>query len=502
MRVRLLHPDRDLDPKAPLPARAEALERDLDLGVLLDAMGAGDRFVREVAERGIFDASDDPAVVRRRLAALRDVRENHALVLQLYREIESTLERERSYWGIGNYPESVLYRGLKLLELHCEALLRIRAAAEAGSSSFRSDAFLELFRRLRDEMPDAYLGQIRDEIEQLRFPNGMWISASFGPDGRPAAHVLRRPIAPRAGWWRRRFGPRRSPMVFEIDEHDESGARALSDFRERGVAPAATAVAQSNDHLSAFLTTLRAELGFLLGCLNLERALSERGGELATPEPCPAPDRVWSAVALYDPCLALRTSASLVPNDLAADGRSMVVVTGANQGGKSTFLRAVGVAQVLMQAGMRVPARAYRASVASIVLSHFAREEDPTLAAGRFDDELTRMQAVAGLMRPYGLLLSNESFASTDEREGSEIAEGVLRAFRESHVRVIAVTHLYELAHRLATDATDDLLFLRAERTGEGRRTFRILPGAPLPSSFAADVFREVFGAPPRGAAL
>jgi hypothetical protein len=499
MRVRLLHPDRDLDPKAPLPAQAAELVRDLDLDVLFDAMAGGDGFLREVAVRGVLESEEDPLRVRRRLGALGDVREHEGRVLELYRTTVTMLERERSYWGLGNYPESVLYRGLQLLEAHAAHLERLRRVAEEGVRTFRSEAFLELFRRLLAELPDAYLGQVREVIDQLRFPGGAWISARFGSGGRPTEYALRRPGLPPTARWRRWLGPRRSPFAFEIAERDESGSRALSEFRERGIASAAAAIARSNDHLSAFFSTLRAELGFFLACLNLERALTARGGSVSAPDPCPPSDRAWSATGVYDPCLVLRTTAPAIPNDLRADGKSVVIITGANQGGKSTFLRAVGITQLLMQAGMWVPARAYRSSVASIVLTHFAREEDATLTSGKFDGELKRMEAVAHRLRPHGLLLSNESFAATNEREGSEIAGGVLRALRESDVRVVAVTHLFELAQSFAREEAPDTLFLRAERDPHGHRTFRILPGAPLSTSFAADVYREVFGVLPRG---
>jgi len=500
MNVRLLYPDHDLDPKGALPAHANAITRDLDLDVLFDTMAGGDRYLREIVVRGVLNGVEDPVLVRRRLAALQDVRENPAVIREMYDSAVATLERERTFWGFGNYPESVLRRGLELLAVHSGTLARLRQVATDGEQRFHSEAFHGLFRRLLAELPDTYLERIREEIDQLHFPGGHWISARLGGDGRPIDYALRRPSAPRVGRWRRWFGARRSPLVFEIAEHDESGIRALSDFRERGLASAASAVASSNGHLRDFFSTLRAELGFFLACLNLERALADRGYALRAPEPLPAIDRAWSATGLYDPCLALRTARPVVPNDLGADGRSLVVLTGANQGGKSTFLRAVGVAQLLMHAGMLVPAQSYRAGVASIVLTHFAREEDPSLTSGKFDGELERMEAIAQWMRPHGMLLANEPFASTNEREGSEIADGVLRAFRDSGIRVVAVTHLFELAQRLVADRRDDVLFLRAERDPEGRRTFRIIPGAPLSTSFAADVYREVFGVLPLGA--
>jgi DNA mismatch repair ATPase MutS len=95
---------------------------------------------------------------------------------------------------------------------------------------------------------------------------------------------------------------------------------------------------------------------------------------------------------------------------------------------------------------------------------------------------------------PSGLLLCNESFASTNEREGSEIAHQIIRALTEAGIRVVFVTHLYHLAQGCfaADDATS--LFLRAERQPDGHRTFRLRPGDPLPTSHGQDLYRQVFG--------
>ncbi|WP_240977948.1 hypothetical protein [Planctomonas sp. JC2975] len=97
------------------------------------------------------------------------------------------------------------------------------------------------------------------------------------------------------------------------------------------------------------------------------------------------------------------------------------MVTGANRGGKSTFLRSVGLAQLMMQAGMFVPARSLSATIVSGVFTHFKREEDTALASGKFDEELARMRDIVGQIQPRALILFNESFAATNEREGAEV---------------------------------------------------------------------------------
>jgi DNA mismatch repair ATPase MutS len=193
--------------------------------------------------------------------------------------------------------------------------------------------------------------------------------------------------------------------------------------------------------------------------------------------------------------LCLRVAGKVVGNDVDADARSLVVITGANQGGKSTFLRSVGLAQLMMQSGMFVPAQAFTADVRDAVFTHFKRQEDAGMDSGKLDEELRRMSEIADQITPNGLLLCNESFASTNEREGSEIARQVVRALIDTGVKVLYVTHMFDLAHRFHAAGEERVLFLRAERGANGRRTFKLAEGEPLPTSYGEDSYVKVFGA-------
>jgi DNA mismatch repair ATPase MutS len=170
------------------------------------------------------------------------------------------------------------------------------------------------------------------------------------------------------------------------------------------------------------------------------------------------------------------------------------VITGANRGGKSTFLRSLGLAQLMMQAGMFVAAEAFRADVRVGLHTHFKREEDVTLRSGKLDEELGRMSSIVDQLMPGSMVLLNESFASTNEREGSEIGRQIVRAMLESGVKVGYVTHMYDLASRLQAERDGHAAFLRAERLPDGRRTFRVVPGEPLPTSHGQDIYQRIFG--------
>lgn len=98
---------------------------------------------------------------------------------------------------------------------------------------------------------------------------------------------------------------------------------------------------------------------------------------------------------------------------------------------------------------------------------------------------------------PDDLILLNESFASTNEREGSEIARQIVRALLEHGLKVGYVTHMYDLASGFHAERGSAARFLRAERLPDGRRTFRLVEAEPLPTSHGEDIYRRVFGAEP-----
>ncbi len=186
---------------------------------------------------------------------------------------------------------------------------------------------------------------------------------------------------------------------------------------------------------------------------------------------------------------------AVVGNDVDGNDKGLVIITGANQGGKSTFLRSVGLAQVMMQSGLFVGAEAFGANIVRGVFTHYKREEDTSMTSGKFDEELSRMNALADMLGSHALILFNELFASTNEREGSEIARQVVTALLDSGLKVFFVTHLFPFAHALEEMNLKSSLFLRAERREDGSRTFKLIEGKPLETSFGEDLYKRIFGA-------
>ncbi len=494
MKVFLAYRDRDLDLEAVLPPNAEALAQDLGLNILFTAMAAGDRYLFAVARATVFASLDDPAAIRYRQAILTDCLEHPDVIQELYGVAVEAIDREHRAWGYASrYPELLLRRSVDVLGQFVGLLRRLREIGEEQGAGFRSEGFGRLFAEIADELDDAYLKATEHHLGRLRFSDGIRMSAELGPANRGTGYVLRRRVHKPA--WRERIGFREpGAYVWELPPRDEAGAQALASLRARGIALAADALARSTDHILSYFRQLRSELGFYVACLNLRDALVSKGEPTCLPEPLDPGRPAIGARGLYDVCLSLSLGqARAVGSDLDAEGRSLLVVTGANRGGKSTFLRSLGQAQLMMQAGMFVAASSFRADPRGGLFTHFKREEDATLRSGKLDEELGRMSSIIDHVRPDSLVLLNESFASTNEREGSEIGRQIVRALLESGVKVGYVTHMFDLASGLRAERDGETLFLRAERLADGRRTFRLIEGEPLPTSHGEDIYRRIF---------
>jgi hypothetical protein len=494
---RLLSRERDLDLEQVLPAHAEALTQDLGIDLLLHAMAGEDPLLRDVARKVVLSAVvGDVDAIRYRQAILVDAMRAPEVTRELYGVAVEALEARRTHWFFGPssaYPSSTLSSGVELLQLSVGFLRKLRNIADTQRGRFTSEGFGNLFAMLQAELSDAYFAEVEQRLRELQFREGVMISAALGPGNAGADFVLRRPHG-RSTWWRRMLGKGPPGLTFRLDERDEAGTRALGELRDRGINLVANAVAQAASRVESFFTLLRAELAFYVGCLNLRDRLIAIGSPICIPDPEPAGAHAYRFTKLYDPGLALAGRRPPVGNALAADRAGLVMITGANQGGKSTLLRALGLAQLMMHAGLFVAAEAFTADVCHGVFTHFKREEDAAMKSGKLDEELRRMSEMANALAPEALVLFNESFASTNEREGSEIARQVVSALIERRIKVVFVTHLYDFARSMFERKLDGAVYLRADCGSDGARTFKLVPGEPLTTSFGSDLYRDVFG--------
>lgn len=244
----------------------------------------------------------------------------------------------------------------------------------------------------------------------------------------------------------------------------------------------------------SFFDQLHFQMGFYLGAINIKSQMVRFNIDYCYPET--DEENRLRYEELRELILSFSLNGRTVANTGRLDDKQLVIITGANQGGKSTFLRSLGVAQVMMQCGLIVAAKRYRSPIQTSIYTHFTRREDSAMNSGRLDEELRRMDRIVNGLTKGSLVLLNESFATTTEKDGSAIAYGIVKALKEAGVKVYTVTHLLSFAQQMYEETKDDssVVFLSAEHLEDGQRTFRMIHHAPELTSFGLELYDRVLG--------
>lgn len=245
-----------------------------------------------------------------------------------------------------------------------------------------------------------------------------------------------------------------------------------------------------------FLLNLMPEFEFLIRGTQMLRALRDKGCVLSIPDIRPMEARAFEAKNLYNPCVALKIEDEIVPNDVVFDENATIyVLTGPNRGGKSVITCAVGLAQVMMQLGMYVPAEHASISPVDGIYTHFPTGADDTIDKGRLGEECARLGEIFDAVTPHSLVLLDESLSSTGSFEASYIAAEVLGGLAHVGCRCLFSTHLHELAAEIdninaRSKASGGVAIdtLVAGIVGEGTRSFRIVRAKPDGKSYARDI--------------
>lgn len=152
----------------------------------------------------------------------------------------------------------------------------------------------------------------------------------------------------------------------------------------------------------------------------------------------------------FDLALALKLAGdrgAVVCNGFSMQGSErIIVVTGPNNGGKTTFARMVGQVHYLAGLGVPVPGRTAQLQLPDEIFTHFEREEDIETRHGKLEDELVRVHAILERATARSLIVANESFSSTALRDALFLGTEVLNRITGIGALAVYVTFVDELA--------------------------------------------------------
>jgi hypothetical protein len=488
----------------------------------------------------LLELCDDPEVIAHRQAVFANLLAQPALAADLEALLPSLLELAY-YSEAGVSRMSLLHqamRRLSELEMYVDCVNRVGAVFERAGATAQAGALQRLRARVAAIRADDVFQRLNAELPklgaELRSISSVTIGVNLDPQLLPveatllgfssqrykgASHTLLgrlfgRAVSPDAGMARLHSVPfkqgpagpteRENPLLVPLF-HD------LNDVLETAAKPLIQALKRYLQFSGGFLMALVPELAFYLGALRVAGRLRAAGLPVCLPELAPPEERAGLVRELYNPLLALRMlerapgeslAGAVVCNDAGfgdpgfGGGGRIFILTGPNRGGKTTYTQAVGLAQVLCQAGLFAPGSRARLSPVDAIHTHFQGEERLGLDAGRLGEEARRLGAIFERATRRSLVLMNESLSSTSPAESFYLARDVVRAFRALGARVIYSTHLHELAaaaddinaHTPGDSAVASLVSQVVHEEGGARRTYRIAAAPPAGSSFARDI--------------
>ena len=292
--------------------------------------------------------------------------------------------------------------------------------------------------------------------------------------------------------------------------------RDLSRIMEQVSKPIAAAL-QAYIHVNRrWLVRIRPALAFYAGAARLACRLQESGLPVCLPEIAPEAERMCQVRDGYNINLALHhlergggdQKAEIVVNDVSLDdGGRILILTGPNRGGKTTYTQAAGLMQVLAQVGLFAPGSKARISPADGVYTHFPMEEELARGTGRFGDEAQRLRQILEQATRHSLILLNESLSGTHAGESLYLSRDVVVILRMLGARAVFATHLHELAEQVEAinaEAAGDsrVVSLVSSRIDEAtmaqgadkvaqRRTYRVVKSRPMGRSYALELARH-----------
>ena len=217
-----------------------------------------------------------------------------------------------------------------------------------------------------------------------------------------------------------------------------------------------TAIKSCYEENADILVKLSPQIDFFIGAKNLTERAQQMGIPFCRPIIAPKEQRKFRCNAMHDPVLTNRLLSERVRENnivpvytnacIMDDAARLMIISGTNNGGKTTYLRAVGINQILAQSGLFVYAENAEISLCDRIFFLSPKEEKAGVNTSRFTEECKDIRRTINLATENSLILMNESLSGTNPYDSLLLGEEVLRILADIGCRLVFTTHILELA--------------------------------------------------------
>lgn len=522
----------------------EIMERDVNAAMILEGMELRSEG-RDYVLRRISDMITDESVIFYRQAILRDFLKYPEIEIMANSDLlPLTMQlgrMEKTNLAHDDDVRKTVWR-MELLKVYVQAVTVLDRIFCSTSRTFESEGLRKLCELITGIVQDpsyselkALLPKLSDDIREIQSVTlGINLDNELHPVESVLLSISEKPIK-KKGLLANLFGTRSNEdryfgigTFYTILKDGSAGTldaaimRDLSSVMRDTFKHLADSLNRFERVESAFLFELMPEIAFYIGGTHLMKKLQNSGLPMCFPTPLPMEERRFEVKDIYDISFAIRVMADtgitkldnvVVTNDftMSDDAGRIGVLTGANQGGKTTITRALGLAQLMFQAGLPVAGSSGEISPCDRVFTHFPELEKNSVSEGRLGEECVRLEQILPKLTRYSMLLMNESLSSTSHQECLFIATEIMRYLRKIGARALFATHIHELAENIPElnreEGLSDMMSLVAgvdETSGlevmteqgvrkfssGSKRTYKITPMPPQGRSFALDIAR------------
>ncbi len=243
--------------------------------------------------------------------------------------------------------------------------------------------------------------------------------------------------------------------------------------------------------------SLLKPLDFYSGFAGYFIELTENGFAVSRPKLLPKEERKMIVKNARNPLLkeARNNGHKIVPNDIEYDKENnLFVITGPNNGGKTTYVKTVGLIQLMAQSGLFVPAESAEISFTDGIYTHFVAPDDITKGEGRYRNELKRMKQIFARATPYSLIILDEPCGGTSYEEGLKQSLIFLDGFHKLGSATYFTTHMHPLTKEVDKGRYKAGRNLQVECIDDGEKikyNYKIIPGSSG-KSYGEEIAREI----------